>query len=364
MLRPIHILSDRANSRPQTSCSSRQTGFTLVELLVVIAIIGVLIALLLPAVQQAREAARRMQCSNNMKQLGLALHNYHDTFGSFVPRATGTTSGSTQNNGRLNGLIPLLPFIEQNAMFDQIAAGNGTKPPYGGNTWEAWGPWDVCPEMYRCPSDNYSGSLKNHFNYRFSLGDSMGSTLNATSVRGMFAKRDGTSFRDITDGTSNTIAMSERKVNEYNLGERSGQIRVTEGVVTGVSDLTTSPINCLAEASGRFYLDASAVKGRGGWWFADGQAERAGFMTVLPPNSPSCVEGNNGSGDSTTSLIAPTSNHPGGVLTLHADGSTHFVPETIDTGDLSLAERSSGLSPYGVWGALGSKAGGEVPSGS
>lgn len=364
MLRSFAILNLSLPNRSQASVPARKSGFTLVELLVVIAIIGVLIALLLPAVQQAREAARRMQCSNNLKQLGLALHNYHDTYGSFVPRATGTTSGSTQNNGRLNGLIPLLPFVEQSAMFDRIAAGDASKPPYGGNTWESWGPWNVCPEMYRCPSDNYSGSLTNHFNYRFSLGDSMGNTINATKVRGLFAKRDGSSFRDITDGTSNTIAMSERNVNEYSLGTRSGQIRVTEGVVTGVSDLTTSPINCLAEASGNFYLDASAVKGRGGWWFADGQAERAGFMTVLPPNSPSCVEGNNASGDSVTSLIAPTSNHPGGVLTLRADGSTHFVPDTIDTGNLSSAENSNSRSPYGVWGALGSKSGGEVNIGS
>ncbi|TWT34233.1 DUF1559 domain-containing protein [Blastopirellula retiformator] len=339
-----------------------RSAFTLVELLVVIAIIGVLIALLLPAVQQAREAARRMQCSNNFKQLGLALHNYHDTYGDFVPRATGTTSGSTHNYGRLNGLIPLLPFLEQTAMFNQIAAGDGTKPPYGGYTWESWGPWDVAPQMFHCPSDNFSGTLTNHFNYRFSLGDSMLSVRDATKVRGMFAKRDGTSFRDIVDGSSNTIAMSERKVNQYNLGERTGQILVTEGVVTGVSSLSTSPINCLGESDGRYYLSAADVKGRGGWWLADGQAERAGFTTVLPPNSPACVEGTNGSGDSTTIAISPTSNHPGGVLTLRADGSSHFVAETIDTGDLSQPEVTGGPSNYGVWGALGSKAGGEVLS--
>ncbi len=335
-------------------------GFTLVELLVVIAIIGVLVALLLPAVQQAREAARRMQCSNNLKQLGLALHNYHDTHGSFVPRATGTTTGTHHNSGRLNGFIPLLPFFEQGAMYDRIAAGDNTYPPFGPSTWTSWAPRNVTPDGLRCPSDNYTGSRTDIFNYRFSMGDSIFETLNKTDIRGMFPKRDGVSFKDIIDGTSNTIALSERNVNEYNHGTRSGQLRVTEGVATGLSGLESNPSQCLGEADGQFYINASVLKGRGGWWFADGQAERAGFWTVLPPNSPSCVNGSNTSGDSQTSLIAPTSNHPGGVMTLRADGSTHFVSDTIDTGDLTAGEVTNGLSPYGVWGALGSKSGGEA----
>src|SRR5512143_367601 len=100
----------------------RRSAFTLVELLVVIAIIGILIALLLPAVQAAREAARRSQCTNNLKQLGLALHNYHDTHQMFVYRKGGTTGGSaTQSNqGRLSGFIPLLPYWEQRPMYDRI----------------------------------------------------------------------------------------------------------------------------------------------------------------------------------------------------------------------------------------------------
>ena len=340
----------------------RSRGFTLVELLVVIAIIGVLIALLLPAVQQAREAARRMQCSNNMKQLGLALHNYHDTYGSFVPRATGTTGpdDGSNNNGRLNGLIGLLAFLEQGAMYDRIASGDGTKNPFGGRTWDSWDPWNRSPQMYLCPSDAYTGTLQNIFNYRFSLGDSIGNVKEATSVRGLFAKRVGTSFRDITDGTSNTIAMSERKVNNYNVGERQGQIPVTDGVYNGVSGLASSPIDCLAQTNGRFYTNGGSVKARDGWWLADGQAERAGIMTVLPPNSASCADGTSTSGDSTSAVITPSSNHPGGVMALYADGSTHFVAETIDTGNLALPQVTSGVSPYGVWGALGSKAGGEV----
>jgi len=111
----------------------KNQAFTLVELLVVIAIIGILIALLLPAVQAAREAARRSQCTNNLKQFGLANHNYHDTYKALPARRGGTSSypnpGSSRSHAnfdRLSPFIPLLPFYEQGAMYDQIKAGSGS----------------------------------------------------------------------------------------------------------------------------------------------------------------------------------------------------------------------------------------------
>jgi len=98
--------------------SVRRNGFTLVELLVVIAIIGVMVGLLLPAVQSARESARRMSCGNNLKQLGLAFHNYHDTYKVFPAGLTGTNSGALSNGGRLSPFVGLLPFIEQQPLMD------------------------------------------------------------------------------------------------------------------------------------------------------------------------------------------------------------------------------------------------------
>src|SRR5436190_20896556 len=141
-------------------------GFTLIELLVVIAIIAILIALLLPAVQQAREAARRTQCKNNLKQIGLALHNYHDVFRRFVGRRYGTTgmwnfsNGPTNgnrshNSGRITGWIALLPYADQAPMFNRIQAGDKTlSPPIAPNGPRGdhnWDVWNQAPVGLQCP---------------------------------------------------------------------------------------------------------------------------------------------------------------------------------------------------------------------
>ncbi|MEZ6135786.1 MAG: DUF1559 domain-containing protein [Pirellulaceae bacterium] len=198
----------------------RRLGFTLVELLVVIAIIGILVGLLLPAVQAAREAARRMQCSNNLKQWGLALHNYHDTHRSFPYRSGGTNGSSgaglaNSNRGRLSGWIPLLAFIEGGNQFQQIAAGDANNPPQGPNSWAGWAPWNTSPGVIRCPSDDGYANTTRTNSYAMSMGDAVENLTNGIGgqARGIFGPRPGSvtyRFRDITDGTSNTIAISER----------------------------------------------------------------------------------------------------------------------------------------------------------
>jgi prepilin-type N-terminal cleavage/methylation domain-containing protein/prepilin-type processing-associated H-X9-DG protein len=340
----------------------KRRAFTLVELLVVIAIIGILVALLLPAVQAAREAARRMSCTNNLKQLGVALHNYHDTFKTFVPRKQGTT-GTVSNQGRLSGFVGLLSFMEQQPLYDAIQAGdvaNGI-PPGGPSAWSGWSVWDNAPVTLHCPSDSSALDPKVSTNYLFSVGDTIASNRDATQVRGLFANRQGCSIADIVDGTSNTIAMSEHLRRNFAIGAQS-TVRVTEGTATGFGGLATNPAQCLAAGDGRHFLNPAVVKGRQGSRWTDGQVEKVGFTTVLPPNAPSCIDGTNPNGDGVNTIMPPSSHHPGGVNSLLADGSVRFVTETIDTGDLGAPSVTQGQSPYGTWGALGSKDGTETIS--
>ena len=212
----------------------RFRAFTLVELLVVIAIIGVLVALLLPAVQAAREAARRTQCSNNLKQLGLALHNYHDTFGRF---AIGTRNEDPSHSPphaiwdagphrKGSVLVKLLPFFEQAPLYDQLDFRGDVQAQLASL---GYGSGEL-PTL-RCPSDPWDSPNPGQTNYAPSLGNQAmggrgctqypgnnfgtgptghGSTESMMNVSGVFSRFSGAArFADITDGTSNVIAMGE-----------------------------------------------------------------------------------------------------------------------------------------------------------
>lgn len=298
--------------------SPKHRGFTLVELLVVIAIIGVLIALLLPAVQQAREAARRMQCSNNLKQIGLALHNYHDTYGAFPsgtiiptnPPANPSWASSGPAGWVWSSLI--LPFIEQPALHDQLGV---TEGDWAFNQYQAA---QTTLNAFRCPSDigpdlndrswwdnrtddshqiAYSSyKAINTHGYPQVSATGSGSYKKAT---GAFYVNSGTSFRDITDGTSNTLAVSESAYRP--IYSRSGGVWAAS-----VDSDTGNPRDALMDNVMGGSVKINQVE------FADDTYNIPGWAKMYMV------------------MTAPNSYHPGGVLAVKFDGSVKFLSETID----------------------------------
>jgi len=354
--------------------SSRTAGFTLIELLVVIAIIAVLIALLLPAVQQAREAARRSQCKNNLKQIGLALHNYHDVYGQFVYGKGGTLGGGNSNRldgnyQRRSGMISLMPYLEQTAFYNRIEAGDpgAGVPPGGAAPWSSWSGYNQRMGFLACPSDPGIRATKGVCSYAFSRGDFIGTNAgtgrDAMVTNGLFGLHHCVKIADITDGTSNTIAFSERVQASFNMGGNSSPT-IQQGTLTGVSGISTSPGACLsavaAISQANRYTTASAVKGKFSSTWCDGQPENTSFYTVLSPNSPSCISNGDGNADGDINLLSASSYHTGGVHGLMADGSVRFISSNINTGNLGVATTLGARSPYGVWGALGTRTGGET----
>lgn len=348
-------------------------GFTLVELLVVIAIIGILVGLLLPAVQAAREAARRMQCSNNMKQMGLALHNYASAYKKFPARKGGTNwAGSNNNTGnrlRLSGWIAILPYTEQTAMYNAIQAGAPPIVPGGPAAWNNWIVWRAAPPYMRCPSDPNPRPGQREISYGMSVGDSIHRARDdRDQIRGLFASRVYRDFGSIIDGTSNTIAYSELLCSRpLSAGGSPGattgpnQVPFNQAYVKNVAGLRASPIVCRAQTEGRFFRAGLLYYGRRGINWTDGQPSYVGISTVIGPNGPACAEGGNW-GDQQHIMLPPASNHTGGVNVAMCDGSVQFMTDNVDTGDLSIGVngRLQGPSPYGVWGALGTIASGEV----
>ena len=359
------------------SSSLSRRAFTLVELLVVIAIIGVLVALLLPAVQAAREAARRSQCSNNQKQLGIALHNYHDTFGKFVYMRGGWASPSGRC-GDYSGIVGLLPYFEQGTRSDQVAAtaalGNTTSTatltaphPYNNGylPWQGQVSTMICPSASVPPNDyypllpqrtyhfsvgttivnNYAGITSGIFGYQTQLSVGSPTCIGGNLQKGM---------RDIIDGTSNTIAISEK-----GLGAARNTSRTIFGQSTysnTTASLLADPASCLATAVNKRYIAGRNIStfNSGNLW-AFGHPHWGGFNTVLPPNSPSCYEGGDNPSNA-SGIYSVNSFHPGGVIGCMADGSVRFISETINCGNFGTGTTPS----YGVWGAMGTIFGGEA----
>lgn len=335
-----------------------RTGFTLVELLVVIAIIGILVGLLLPAVQSAREAARRMQCSNNLKQLGLALHMYQDTYKTLPSRMTGPSWSTVPASPppRFSPFVMLLPYMEQTNRYNQIyttqvyAWHGNPNSGYVGNI-----PYLMCPsDGLVSPVGADRNAVYSPLNYGTCMSDNpnLGGTAGSSlvpdqNIRGLFGYLHYVRFGDITDGLSNTMALAEIIVApvESRLGR-------------AVANDTTSPLNCRARLVNGVYTSGTIIaqfRCHGQRW-QDGRPQYCGVTNILPPNSATC------SSQAGTGIYSSASRHTGGVQCVLADGSVHFISQNIDTGNLSLPPVTGGPSPYGVWGALGTKNGSEVAS--
>jgi type II secretory pathway pseudopilin PulG len=389
-----------------------------VELLVVIAIIGVLVGLLLPAVQAAREAARRMSCSNNFKQIGLALHNYHSAYKNLPVHAGGTAQGvhargdlvgpygggvGTRNWWQINNsanqkclsmLVGLTPFMEQQALWEQISnpmAASVADPtalvplpnpstgltnpdrwpamgpnPYNFDTNPGYIPWSTEIPTLRCPSDPGTGAPGlGRTNYGPSMGDAFHdwhqSNLSGTLVpptnpgqwgpkgansvrRGFFGIRHEMKFRDVLDGLSNTIAMGEIP---SDLGDRDKRTAIRhDGGAGGSEDVSNNPLFCVDnnELNPESPLFWCPTGGTGcntprllsntddcrGMNWADQRPCVQQVYTVRPPNSEACL--GNWSGNPGGNFSAG-SRHQGGAHVLMGDGAVIFMTDSVEAGN-------------------------------
>ncbi len=350
----------------------RRRACTLIELLVVIAIIAILMALLLPAVQQAREAARRTQCRNNLKQLGLSLHNYHDAFGSFPPgrivfispndngTASANGNATTGNGNCFSAFAQLLPQLDQGVIYNQINFNSGPDTAANNNVSI------IQPSVFVCPSDSGARTLAQGIgfagvtNYVMNTGTTYSvspKNPGGNAVTGIFFENSNIGLQGVTDGSSQTVCLSEQILSVLNdstsdaSGNWTGVSPSTGFVLTAGNNNTSSgpellnyPGDCVA--GGKLQL----TRGNRILYGAPGHTM---YNHLRTPNDLQ-IDCRGGLPHSPRNLywwsrlshnVTSRSKHVGGVHSLFTDGHVQFVSSNVDRV---------------IWQALGSRNGGEV----
>ena len=323
-------------------------GFTLIELLVVVAIIAVLIGLLLPAVQAAREAARRLHCVNNLKQIGIALHNYHSTVGGFPVGflyPTGAVPPTTSPlQYRWSALAQLIPYLEQSNLANSL---NFQFPLAYRPTGPASAFWPFYPQNstamttriseFLCPSDPAPALSEDSgpTSYAFCAGDGSNGG-EATGANGTFILGPSISIAGIADGTSQTAAATEQLLGIAGPYTQTTPTPIPQPIARAFARVTAGPLTdeACALAGNGWLLNKGAA-----WW--DGNYLNTLYNHHRPPNAaePDCIVYHNPGWKTGRSL------HPGGVNLLFDDGHVAFERNSLD---------------LAVWRAIATRAGGEV----
>lgn len=334
---------------------TRLSGFTLIELLVVIAIIAVLVAILLPAVQQAREAARNSQCKNNLKQLGVAFHNYHETMGCFPSSQGGGVTGQSDWRGH-SAHVMILPYIDQAALYNK----------YDMNAWAWWdngkGPHQVNANTagrqriagFLCPSNSSfqtdGTGITAGCNYPVCEGDNAGmfndgvsGGFNLVKSNGVFTMRAIVNIGAITDGTSNTIMVGEQIQSLSGSTDAVVNLRQAVAIPSGWDGTFLTQAQ-LDDWGARCRATTTQRTETGRFW-TPGVHEQTAFNVLLPPNSvyPNCTAHCGGCAPDGPAAVGARSLHTGGVNICLADGAVKFVGNNID---------------YSLWQYMGSRSDG------
>ena len=336
----LHFVRLRIFIPAQEIVMSRRRAFTLIELLVVIAIIAVLVALLLPAVQQAREAARRSQCKNNLKQIGLALFNYHDVANMFPPNGiwSFTLTGTPQPRN-FTWITMMLPFLDQAPLYNSI---NFSIPFYGQNNSSGTPLAASVLSTLLCPTEGaYNNKLAQGFAYT-TYGGSEGYDwwYRTDPLAGVFTINTNVGIRDVKDGTSSTIAVGEVGSYAWQNGPiQTGGTGIARNATTGVFRPSLLAIQneqgSIMEAYQELNPDGTAPAGA---WWVKAQGPYGWHPTYI------AAWGMN------AEWPGPGSSHVGGAQFLMCDGSVRFISKNIQYG--GAPPTGYGGVPYSVWLAI------------